>query len=177
MERLNQLSTAVNSLKGLDFNLKPKQVRILDAIHDGFDVLAMLPTGYGKSICFQLSPSFLKQTTDKENIVVVIAPLNAILHDQMTSMQAKGLRPEMLPHRRENVIPSLFDTLSSEEEDADDRPRTRWPKKIVKADLNVLIAHPESFLNEDTLHLLRTKVYQKRVRAIVVDEAHLVHSW
>ena len=174
MDVMNRLSAAVSCLEGLDFYFKPKQVQILEAVHEGFDVMGILPTGFGKSLCFQLLPSFMKKKTDNlENIVVVAAPLNAILKDQLESMRSKGLRAEILQHSRdEEVIPSLFN--------ADPRGEIegkRWPTNIVKADFSILIAHPESLLGEKTLELFRTEVYQKRVCAIVVDEAHLIHNW
>ena len=73
-----QLSLAKTQLQG--FILKPKQISCLNYIYRGFDVVAVLPTGFGKSLIYQVLP-FLIPVKDKSNIIVVVAPLNSIIED------------------------------------------------------------------------------------------------
>ena len=61
------------------------QKEIIESIHSGKDTLAILPTGGGKSICFQV-PSLMK-----EGICLVISPLVALMKDQVDSLKANGI--------------------------------------------------------------------------------------
>ena len=74
-----------------DVFLKVKQYKILDIILSGKDVIGVLPTGYGKSIIFQLLPYIYiyiyEYHSGRELIVLVIAPLNALIEDQLHSKQ------------------------------------------------------------------------------------------
>ena len=65
--------------------LKPKQIEVVRAIVRGRDVFAILPTGYGKSLCYSCLPyTFDMLLPDREPaIVVVVTPLTAILKDQV----------------------------------------------------------------------------------------------
>jgi ATP-dependent DNA helicase RecQ len=66
-------------------NFRPGQKDIVDQIHDGKDVLALLPTGGGKSICFQV-PALLKP-----GLTLVISPLIALMKDQVENLTSKGI--------------------------------------------------------------------------------------
>ena len=71
--------------------LKPKQVLCLEAVFAGRDLLAVLPTGYGKSIIFHLLPALLLEKNRRSTsllqvpppVVVVISPLKSLIHDQI----------------------------------------------------------------------------------------------
>lgn len=69
-----------------DINFKPKQVQVFQEILNKKDVVAVLPTGYGKSILFQLLPLIIPKKS-KRNIVVVLTPLNSIISDQLETMK------------------------------------------------------------------------------------------
>ena len=74
-------------------NLKPKQVKCLEAVYSGRDVVAVLPTGYGKSIIFHLLPALLFEKVNSappsqssctiHPIVIVVSPLNSLIRDQI----------------------------------------------------------------------------------------------
>ena len=64
------------------FCLKPKQVLCFESLIDGSDVIAVLPTGYGKSLLFQFLPDILPTKTTS-NVVLVVTPLNSIIEDQL----------------------------------------------------------------------------------------------
>ena len=91
-----------------NINLKVKQVKCLEVIYFGRDGVAVLPTGYGKSLIFQLFPSLLHaRTTSTCNIVktfpvcpiiIVVSPLNAVIKDQQPRSQSLS---SSLPLERE----------------------------------------------------------------------------
>lgn len=64
------------------FFLKPKQIDCLKAIQEK-DTVAILPTGYGKSLIFELLPHFSKCVCDIKSVVIIIAPLNAIIEQEL----------------------------------------------------------------------------------------------
>ena len=70
--------------------MKPKQVKCLEAIYFGRDVVAVLPTGYGKSLIFHLLPSLfydkltsLRSASNNHAVVIVVSPLNALIENQI----------------------------------------------------------------------------------------------
>lgn len=82
LEVLRLVKTALDSGQFPHFNLKPLQVKCLEYILKGQAVIAVLPTGFGKSLMFHPLPYFLpvKKTG---NIIIVVCPLNAIIEDQL----------------------------------------------------------------------------------------------
>ena len=72
---------------GFVHKLKEKQLETLHSLYEGKDTIAVLSTGYGKSVIFQLLPHFLQKINDLSDpmIVLVIAPLNAIMQNQVRS--------------------------------------------------------------------------------------------
>jgi len=69
---------------------RPLQEEVIDAILASRDVLMILPTGGGKSLCYQLPSLALGGVT------VVVSPLLALMHDQVVALQANGIPAEML---------------------------------------------------------------------------------
>jgi ATP-dependent DNA helicase RecQ len=104
-----RLHKALNVGSFPSFCLKPLQIKCFEHILNGFDVVAVLPTGFGKSFLFQILPNFLPTKADK-NIVIVVCPLNAIIEDQLKVAKNIGIEAEVLQlvaHRRE-VAENLF---------------------------------------------------------------------
>ena len=65
-------------------SVKPEQLKVIEGIYQGRDVFAVLPTGFGKSMCFQCLPLLFDQLKeDSHNIVLVVTPLTAIMKDQV----------------------------------------------------------------------------------------------
>src|SRR6056300_1526830 len=85
----------MNKLKTLEHyfghnSFRPLQEEVVDAILAKQDVLMILPTGGGKSLCYQL-PTLLM-----EGITVVVSPLLALMHDQVVALKENGIAAEML---------------------------------------------------------------------------------
>ena len=115
------------------------------------DTICVLPTGYGKSLIYQLLPHVCDFYNNEENLcIIVVSPLNALIDDQMAKL--KG-----------NITVLKGANFTATE--LDEPPQ-------------ILFAHPEALLeNQHIFSVLRSKAYKERVKAIVVDEAHLVVEW
>ena len=79
-----------------DFFLHVKQYKVLEAVLSGRDVIAILPTGYGKSVIFHLLPypfdyiSKLNESPQK-GIILVVTPLNVLVDDQLKILTHRGI--------------------------------------------------------------------------------------
>jgi ATP-dependent DNA helicase RecQ len=125
------------------------QADIIRAVLAGKDALAILPTGGGKSLCFQL-PSLVR-----EGLTVVVSPLISLMQDQVQQLRALG-------------VPAVFlnSTLSHAEYlAASNEVRTRRA--------SLLYVAPETLSRSDTLHLIAAA----GVRLFAIDEAHCISSW
>ena len=128
---------------------RPGQEEIVQAILAGRDVLAIMPTGGGKSLCYQL-PALLRP-----GLTVVISPLIALMRDQVAALRQAGVEAGALtsandPHETERV----FDALHA-------------------GDLKLLYMAPERLGNGATTDLLR----RAGTTLLAVDEAHCVSQW
>ncbi len=125
------------------------QEEIVDDVIYGHDTLALLPTGGGKSICFQI-PGIAR-----EGITLVVSPLIALIQDQVTNLQAKGIRAK-----------SIISGMSYREIDITlDNARF--------GGLDFLYTSPERL--QSKLFIERFKLMN--IGLIVVDEAHCISEW
>ena len=79
------------------FVWKEKQKECLKAVYDGIDFMAVLPTGFGKSLIFQAAPFLLaakngQDIYDTNNIIVIITPLNSIMMSHCKALCSKGIK-------------------------------------------------------------------------------------
>ena len=130
--------------------LKPKQVICLEKMFLGVDTLAVLPTGYGKSLIYQLFPLllFAKKVleehpnqrldciTNVTSVLLVISPLNSLINDQVQKLLATRLRVSAL---------SVFKDVSSNDSEEIECDVTDQDKKekLARGYYNLLFAHPE----------------------------------
>ncbi|XP_066928105.1 uncharacterized protein [Clytia hemisphaerica] len=143
-------------LGGTDFNVKQKQIEAVDSILRGKDTLCVLPTGYGKSLIYQMLPvCFEKFHHIKKPMIIVLSPLLSLISDQVNS--AKKL-PEVL-----SLKPTTLDFEKYSE--------------IASGQYNLLIGTPESFLNvKKWRDMLSSETFAERTVCLVVDEVHKV-TW
>ena len=128
---------------------RPLQEEVVDAILNKEDVLMILPTGGGKSLCYQL-PTLLMQ-----GVTVVVSPLLALMHDQVVALRANGISAAMLS--------SMQDLEESREIEA----------QLHRGEIKLLYVAPERLTNAYFLNML----HQLDVNFFVIDEAHCVSEW
>ncbi|NOR56474.1 MAG: DNA helicase RecQ [Sulfurovum sp.] len=128
---------------------RPLQEEVVDAIVNKQDVLMILPTGGGKSLCYQL-PSLLM-----EGITVVVSPLLALMHDQVVALQENDISAAML-----SSMQSLEESHEIE-------------RKLRQGEIKLLYVAPERLTNAYFLNLL----HQLPINFFVIDEAHCVSEW
>lgn len=138
----------LQSVFGFDA-FRPGQEEIVAAVTAGENTLAIMPTGGGKSLCFQL-PALLR-----DGVTVVISPLIALMRDQVRSLQAVGVEAGAL-------------TSGNTEEETD-----AVFAAISEGRLKLLYMAPERLASGGTLNLLR----RAGTTLIAVDEAHCVSQW
>jgi len=156
------VSSSLNIL-GL-ISLKKEQRQAIECIVlKRRDVLAVLPTCFGKSLIYQILPEvfdFMSGTKDKA-MVLVVSPLNALMQDQISKLNKRGLTSFMVQGQVVH-IGNECGTL-----DALKDPLCR-----------ILFVHPEVCVNDKRFFaLLKSRTYQERVKCVVVDEAHLTKEW
>ncbi|XP_066932657.1 uncharacterized protein [Clytia hemisphaerica] len=155
---------------------KPKQVQCLEYILNGFNVFAVLPTGYGKSLIFQMLPFVLSEKTPgKKNIVLVITPLSSIVKDQLAFLNEKGVKAAALPNNLHTNFgvdnaPKLFPVEGENQV-------IKLSIEFTEPSFSILFAHPEPLLSQKGRELLKSKSYQERIVACCIDEAHIVEMW
>src|SRR3954471_24289690 len=129
--------------------LRPGQQEVIDRILAGRDTLAIMPTGAGKSLCYQL-PSMRM-----EGMTVVVSPLISLMKDQADKLDDLGLDAA-----------ALNSTLTAgEESDA--------LESVEQESADIVFATPERMTDESFLGTLR----QSKVALFVVDEAHCISQW
>jgi ATP-dependent DNA helicase RecQ len=129
--------------------LRPGQREIIDRCLAGRDTLGILPTGAGKSLCFQL-PALLQK-----GLTVVVSPLLALMKDQHDKLAAADV-----------PVTKLDSTLSAAEESA-------AIDRIAEGASAIVYVTPERLEKPDCLDLLR----RRKVVLLVIDEAHCISQW
>lgn len=128
---------------------RPGQERIVDAVLGGHDVLAVMPTGSGKSLCYQLPAVVLPGVT------IVVSPLISLMKDQVDELNRRGVAA--------GAIHSMLDAATKREVIAAAR----------NGALRLLYVAPERFASDAFAELLG----EIAVSRFVVDEAHCVSQW
>ncbi|MCD8516246.1 MAG: DNA helicase RecQ [Burkholderiaceae bacterium] len=126
-----------------------QQAQVIEHVMAGGDALVLMPTGGGKSLCYQI-PALLRAGT-----AVVVSPLIALMHDQVEALRARGVRAA-----------SLNSTLGHEQSKAVER-------SLVSGTLDLLYVAPERLVSARLMTLLK----QVKLSLFAIDEAHCVSQW
>jgi len=130
-------------------SFRPPQDQIIQTLIDGGDALVLMPTGGGKSLCYQI-PAIARRGCG-----VVISPLIALMQDQVSAMRLFGVRAAFLN--------STLDRSTAEEIE----------QSLLDGKLDLLYIAPERLIQARTLSLLR----QATIALFAIDEAHCVSQW
>ena len=145
---LQSLTSCLKQTFGYD-SFRPLQREIMEATLQGRDALAVLPTGAGKSLCYQL-PALVR-----DGLTIVVSPLIALMKDQVDQLQASGVNATF-----------LNSTLEATE------ARNRLDG-LGRGDYQMLYVAPERLMLPDFLSRLKNW----KVCALAVDEAHCISEW
>ncbi len=130
-------------------DFRHQQRAIIDTLLAGDDALVLMPTGGGKSLCYQI-PAILR-----DGVGIVISPLIALMQDQVDALAQNGIRASFL-----NSTQSL-----------DQQQQVR--EQLRQGSIDLLYVAPERALTEDFLGLLS----RSRIALFAIDEAHCVSQW
>jgi ATP-dependent DNA helicase RecQ len=149
---LATLLSRIDAVRDEVFNLdsfRPGQLDAIETILSNRDLLAVMPTGAGKSLCFQ-APAVVH-----DGLTLVISPLIALMKDQVDGLRARDVRAAFL----------------SSGQTTDERRRV-W-REVRQGDIDLLYVSPERLRDQSFLDL----VAQANVWFVAVDEAHCISTW
>ncbi|MDG5493136.1 ATP-dependent DNA helicase RecQ [Psychroserpens sp. SPM9] len=130
-------------------SFRPYQEAIINSVLENNDTFALLPTGGGKSVCFQI-PALIK-----DGICIVISPLVALMKDQVNTLKEKGIKAMAITS---GIKYSELDTLLD---------------NCIYGNYKFLYLSPER-LQQD---IVKQRIEQMNVNLIAVDEAHCISQW
>lgn len=144
----NQALTVLKEIYGYD-SFRGQQARIIETVTSGHDALVLMPTGGGKSLCYQL-PAILREGTG-----IVVSPLIALMQDQVDALLQLGVHAAF-----------LNSTLSLEQQNLIEQ-------QLLDDQLDLLYVAPERLIQQRTMALLE----RCQLALFAIDEAHCVSQW
>ena len=145
---LNEDKKNLKNIFGFD-NYKNSQEEIIKEVLEGKNILTVMPTGGGKSLCYQLPATLF------DGLTLVVSPLIALMQSQVAQLQLLGIKAYCL------------NSSNSDDE----------KKKIIEMlksnKIKLLYIAPERLIKNETIDLLKTK----KISLLAIDEAHCVSQW
>ncbi|MFT6395440.1 MAG: ATP-dependent DNA helicase RecQ [Bradymonadia bacterium] len=144
----DSLREALQEHFGFD-DFQPGQRPIIESVVSGKPTLAIMPTGAGKSLCYQL-PALMF-----EGLTIVVSPLIALMKDQVDALNARGIRADLInssrtPNERDAVLAAAL-----------------------SGSLDLLYVAPERFGNT----FFRERINGAKIALLAIDEAHCISRW
>jgi ATP-dependent DNA helicase RecQ len=144
----NELTAGLKKHFGLD-QFRPGQADVISSVMSGRNTVVVMPTGAGKSLCYQLPAMML------EGVTVVVSPLIALMQDQVDSLQARGIAATF-----------INSTLSDSE-------RQERQQRLRQGAYKLVYVAPERFRSEAFLSALQ----DAKLALYAIDEAHCISQW
>lgn len=138
----------LNTVFGYD-EFRGEQAQIIDHVVGGGDAVVLMPTGGGKSLCYQI-PSLVREGTG-----IVVSPLIALMSDQVAALELLGIKAAF-----------LNSTLEFHQAQAVEQ-------QFLAGEIDLLYMAPERLILPRTVHLLK----QSKIALFAIDEAHCVAQW
>lgn len=132
-------------------SLKDKQISVINEILTNNDVIGLLPTGYGKSLCYLLPPLITKKA------VIIISPLISLMEDQKDKLIKMGIPVSALHCNNKN---KEFET-----------------EEIINGLIKIIYMSPEYMIEVNGLELTRELVNSNQLGFLAIDESHCLSSW
>jgi ATP-dependent DNA helicase RecQ len=148
--------TILHEVFGYD-QFRGPQAAIVDHVIGGGDALVLMPTGGGKSLCYQI-PAIARQRAG-QGVAIVVSPLIALMHDQVGALHEAGVEADF-----------LNSTLSGEQAAAVE-------KRMQRGEIALLYAAPERVTTPRFLAQLDAMYERGQVSLFAIDEAHCVSQW
>ncbi len=145
---LTKMRRTLRETFGLD-KLRPGQAEVIRSVLEGNNTLAIMPTGAGKSLCYQLPSLHLPGTT------VVVSPLISLMKDQVDKLELAGLEAAQL------------NSALTTEEQAENLEQIKTDKS------DFVFITPERFTSQEFLGEMRNR----DINFVVIDEAHCISEW
>ena len=150
-----------------EMSLKDAQKQAIQAVYDGNDVFVWLPTGYGKSVCYECLPFLYDMKLDRHlseserSVVLVISPLVSLMVDQVCSLRSRGVSAAVLSSQG-----SIDKDLLATDQDLS-----------TPGQFSLLFAAPEALVGIDKWRdkFLQTPLCD-RIVGVAVDEAHCIST-
>lgn len=146
--RRHSIKKLLRTVFGIE-RLRDGQQRVIDSVLDGKDTLAIMPTGGGKSLCYQIPAHLLTGLT------VVVSPLISLMKDQLGKLEELGVR-----------ACQVNSSLNAEEEHT-------ALDAIAKGQCEIVFCTPERLASPEFLEVLK----QTTVALVAIDEAHCISQW
>ena len=134
-----------------DIELKDKQVDVINEILKGNDVIGLLPTGYGKSMCYIIPPLITKKT------IFIISPLISLMEDQKDNLSNKNITVATLHCNNKNKQNEIY--------------------QIIDGTIKIVYMSPEYLVEGDGIELASTLIEKNMLGYLAIDESHCVSSW
>ncbi len=131
--------------------LKEKQVNVINDLLLGNDVIGLLPTGYGKSMCYLIPPLVTKKA------ILIISPLISLMDDQKEKLVKKNIPVAALHGNNKSKDKDLFE--------------------IIDGNIKIIYMSPEYLIKGDGLELAKSLIESGRLGYLAIDEAHCISVW
>lgn len=131
--------------------LKDKQIEVINELLLGNDVIGLLPTGYGKSMCYILPPLITKK------IIFIISPLISLMEEQKEKLLNLGIHCSTLHGNNNNKDEEI--------------------ERIVTGEIKIVYMSPEYLIKGDGIELARKLIDYTKLGFLAVDESHCISVW
>ena len=131
--------------------LKDKQINVINELLLGNDVIGLLPTGYGKSMCYLIPPLVTKKA------ILIISPLISLMDDQKEKLTKMNIPVSALHGNNKDKDREIFE--------------------IIDGNIKIIYMSPEYLVKGDGLELAKSLIESNLLGFLAVDEAHCVSVW
>ena len=161
------MNANMEKLGKVGLNLKQKQLEALSSVvQKKNDTIFLLPTGFGKSLIYQLLPFMFdfyqpeERNVSSSSFVLVLSPLNALMMDQISKLK---------DHVNVCIMKAVY---------TDESHNINFQESVGR-DTKIIYAHPEALLEDKRMfeRIMKSRMWKENLKVIVVDEAHLVDEW